>query len=321
MSNRLPLLLVLCLPFVLNQRSAAQTCNPGNADPSVTICMPQSGDDLNSPIHLQIATNDSAKVDMLQVWYNGVKRWENPVSSADFFLAAENAGPYRVTALAHDVSGRWFQTTININITGQIYVCIPEQVQSQAPHSVVICQPTDGEIHFSPVHLTWNAIATPGEQPKSVQIFVDGKSVFQTPPALSNGFPLPATSLPMSIGRHRVSIQAYDSQGAFKSTIYMKVNKIHLGCAPPTVLPDINVCSLTDGQTVNGIITVKAAAGASTGIKRMAEILDGNQVFAIGNHAILDNGISVSPGPHTLIIQVTTNSGTHLQKTLNVTSQ
>ena len=99
------------------------------------------------------------------------------------------------------------------------------------------------------------------------------------------------------------------------------MNKIYQGCAPPTVLPDINVCSLTDGQTVNGIITVKAAAGASTGIKRMAEILDGSQVFAIGNHAILDNGISVSPGPHTLIIQVTTNSGTHLQKTFNITSQ
>src|SRR5436190_7769011 len=145
--------------------------------------------------------------------------------------------------------------------------------------------------------------------------------VFQTPPALSNGYPLPATALPMSVGRHRLSVQAYDSQGAFKSTIYIRVNKIYQGCAPPTVLPDINVCSLTDGQTVNGIITVKAAAGASTGIKRMAEILDGNQVFAIGNHAILDNGISVSPGPHTLIIQVTTNSGTHLQKTLNVTSQ
>jgi len=321
MSNRLPLVLVLCLPFAHNQRSAAQTCNPGNADPSVTICMPTAGGTLTSPLHLQIATNDSAKVDMLQVWYNGVKRWENPVSSADLFLVAENTGPYRITALAHDVSGRWFQSTVNVTINGQAYVCVPEQVQSQAPHSVVICQPTDGEIHFSPVHLTWNAIAAPGEQPKSVQIFVDGKSVFQTPPALSNGYPLPATALPMSVGRHRLSVQAYDSQGAFKSTIYIRVNKIYQGCAPPTVLPDINVCSLTDGQTVNGIITVKAAAGASTGIKRMAEILDGSQVFAIGNHAILDNGISVSPGSHTLIIQVTTNSGTHLQKTFNVTSQ
>ena len=321
MLSRLPLLFVLAQLFAFNQTLTAQSCSPGNADPSVTICMPAEGSSLNSPIHLQIATNDSSQVDMLQVWYNGVKRWQNPVSSADFFLAAESAGPYRITALAHDVSGRWFQSTANIDITGQVYVCIPEQTQSQSPRSVVICQPTDGEIHFSPVHLTWNADAAPGEQPKSVQIFVDGKSVFQTPPALGNGFPLPATALPMSVGRHRVSIQAYDSQGAFKSTIYINVNKIYQGCAPPTVLPDINVCSLTNGQTVNGTITVKAAAGASTGIKRMAEILDGGQVFAIGNHAILDNGINVSPGPHTLIIQATTNSGTHLQQTFNVTSQ
>ena len=321
MSSRLLLFFTLFLLVSASQKSAAQTCSPGNTDPSVTICMPQTGDSLNSPLHLQIATNDSVKVDRLQVWYNGVKRWENPVNSADFFLAADGAGPYRVTALAHDVSGRWFQSTVSINITGQVYVCIPGQTISQGPRSVVICQPTDGEIHFSPVHLTWNAMAAPGEQPKSVQIFVDGKSVFQTPPALSNGFPLPATGLPMSVGRHRISIQSYDSQGAFKSTIYMNVNKIYQGCAPPAVLPDINVCSLTDGQTVNGVILVKAAAGASTGIRHLAEILDGTQVFAIGNHAILDNGISVSSGKHTLVITATTNSGQRLQKTFNITSQ
>ena len=277
MSSRLPLFLTFVLLVAASLTSAAQTCSPGNTDPSVTICMPQTGDSLSSPIRLQVATNDSFTVDRLQVWYNGVKRWENPVSSADFFLATGGGGPYRITALAHDVSGRSFQTTVNINVIGQVYVCIPGQTMSQGPRSVVICQPTDGEINFSPVHLTWNAISAPGEQPKSVQIFVDGKSVFQTPPALSNGFPLPATALPMSVGRHRISIQSYDSQGAFKSTIYMNVNKIYQGCAPPAALPDINVCSLIDGQTVNGIISVKAAAGASTGIRHLAEILNGTR--------------------------------------------
>lgn len=308
------------LPFALNQKLVGQTCDPGNADPSVTICMPQS-DATQSPIHLQIATNDSAKVDMLQVWYNGVKRWENPVSSADFFLAAEGFGPYRITALAHDVSGRWFQASVSINITDQLFGCAGDQTTGQAPRSVVICSPADGEIHFSPVFLSWSAKAVPGEDPKSVQIFVDGKSVFQTPPALSGGFTMSQVYLPMSIARHRISIQGYDSQGPFKSTLYMNVNKIHLGCAPPTVLPDINVCSLSDGQSVNGVISVKAAAAASTGIKHFAEILDGNQVFAISNHAWLDNGLSVSPGPHTLVIQATTNSGVHMQKTFNLTSQ
>jgi hypothetical protein len=320
MLTRLFLFLLFCLPFALNQKLAGQTCNPGTTDPSVTICMPQS-DATQSPIHLQIATNDSAKVDTLQVWYNGVKRWENPVSSADFFLAAEGFGPYKITALAHDVSGRWFQSSVSINITDQLFGCPVEQTTGQGPRSVVICSPADGEIHFSPIHLSWNAVAAPGEESKSVQIFVDGKSVFQTPPALSNGFALSQIYLPMSVARHRISIQGYDSQGFFKSTIYMKVNMIHLGCPPPTVLPDINVCSLTDGQNVSGVILVKAAAAASTGIKRFAEILDGTQVFAISNHAWLDNGLSVSSGPHTVVIQATTNSGVHMQKTFNLTSQ
>jgi len=47
----------------------------------------------------------------------------------------------------------------------------------------------------------------------------------------------------------------------------------------------------------------------------------GQKVFAIGNRAILDNGISVTPGPHILVIKATTNSGQHLQKTFNITSQ
>lgn len=320
MLTRLLLFVLVCLPFALNQKLDAQTCHPGNADPSVTICMPQS-DVTQSPIHLQIATNDSVKVDMLQVWYNGVKRWENPVSSADFFLAAEGFGPYKITALAHDISGRWFQSSVSINITDQLFGCPVEETMGQGPRSVVICSPADGEIHFSPVFLSWSAKAASGEDPKSVQIFVDGKSVFQTPPALSNGFALSQIYLPMSVARHRISIQGYDSQGSFKSTIYMKVNKIHLGCPPPTVLPDINVCSLTEGQNVNGIILVQAAAAATTGIKRFAEILDGTQVFSIGNHAWLDNAISVSSGPHTLVIQATTNSGVHLQKTFDLTSQ
>jgi hypothetical protein len=310
MLTRLLLFVLACLPFALNQKLSAQTCNPGNTDPSVTICMPQS-DVTQSPIHLQIATNDSVKVDMLQVWYNGVKRWENPVSSADFFLAAEGFGPYKITALAHDVSGRWFQSSVSINITDQLFGCPVEETMGQGPRSVVICSPADGEIHFSPVFLSWSAKAAPGEDPKSVQIFVDGKSVFQTPPALSNGFALSQIYLPMSVARHRISIQGYDSQGS----------KIHVGCPPPTVLPDINVCSLNDGQNVSGVILVKAAAAASTGIKRFAEILDGTQVFSIGNHAWLDNGLSVSSGPHTLVIQATTNSGVHLQKTFNLTSQ
>jgi hypothetical protein len=320
MSTRLVLFVLLCVPFSLSQNLLAQTCDPGNAEPSVTICMPQS-DAPQSPIHLQIATNDSVKVDMLQVWYNGVKRWENPVSSADFFLAAEGFGPYKITALAHDVSGRWFQSSVSINITDQLFGCVTDQTMGQGPRSVVICSPADGEIHFSPVFLAWNAKAVSGEEPKSVQIFIDGKSVFQTPPALSGGFPMSQIYLPMSVARHRISIQGYDSQGSFKSTIYMKVNKIHLGCAPPTVVPDINVCSLSDGQNVNGVINVQASAAASTGIKRFAEILDGNQVFAISNHAWLDNVLSVNPGSHTLVIQATTNSGMHLQKSFNLTSQ
>jgi hypothetical protein len=300
----------------------AQSCSPGTADPSVTICLPQTGTAVGSPIHLQIATNDSAQVDVLQIYYNQVKRWENHVSNADIFLAAEGGGPYRITAVAHDISGRWFQSSVTVNLTQLTFVCTLEQLINQTPHGVTICQPTDGELHFSPVHLAWYAQAASGQNVRAVQIFVDGVSMFRTPPALTpfGGFQQVQTYLPMALGRHRISIQGYDSTGAFKSTIYINVPKIYQGCAPPPAMPAVNICSLVDGQTVTGIINLQASAAAPSGIKQMKVYVDGNLQLTT-THAWMNNGISAAPGPHTITVQATSNSGTHFARTVAVTLQ
>src|SRR5947208_3290636 len=97
--------------------------------------------------------------------------------------------------------------------------------------SVTICMPAEGstvtspidvEIHLSPVHLAWNATNPQASHvPNAVQVFLDGVSMFKTPPAMRGGFALNQTDLPLSVGRHRITVQAYDSAGAYKSTIYM----------------------------------------------------------------------------------------------------
>jgi hypothetical protein len=302
--------------------STAQSCSPGTADPSVTICLPQNGSVVGSPIHLQIGTNDSAQVDVLQVYYNQVKRWEKHVSNADIFLTAEGGGPYRITAVAHDISGRWFQSSVTVNLNQLTFVCTLPQLINQAPHSVEICQPTDGELHFSPVHLAWFAQPASGQSVQAVQIFVDGVSMFRTPPAVTpfGGFQQLQTYLPMSLGRHRISIQGYDSTGAFKSTIFINVPKIYQGCAPPSVMPAVNICSLVDGQTVTGVIDLQASAAAPSGIKQMKLYLDNNLQLST-THAWMDNGITAAPGPHTITVKAVSNSGTHFQRTVAVMLQ
>jgi hypothetical protein len=324
MSSRRCLLYLFCalsLSFAASL-ATAQSCAPGTADPSVTICMPQNGSTVGSPIHLQIATYDSAQIDVLQVYYNQVKRWESRVGYADLFLAAEGGGPYRITARAHDLSGRWFQSSVTVNLNQLTFVCTLEQLINQTPHSVRICQPTDGELHFSPVHMAWFAQPASGQTVQAVQIFVDGLSMFKTPPAVTpfGGFQQVQTYLPMALGRHRISIQGYDSTGAFKSTIYITVPKIYQGCAPPSAMPAVNICSLVDGQSVTGIINLQASAAASSGIKQMKLYLDNNLQLTTP-HAWMDNGITAAPGPHTITVKAVSNSGTHFERSVAVTLQ
>jgi len=271
---------LLLLTFTLNlTKASAQSCTAGGASPSVTICMPADGGSPGSPIHIQLATNDTANVDLLQVYYNQVKRWENHVSSADIFLAV-GGSPDKITAVAHDTLGRWFQTSVSVTVTNFSFGCNFDQISAQDPRSVVICQPVDGEIHVSPIHLAWNATNPQASHvPNATQVFIDGVSMFKTPPAIRDGFALNQVDLPLSVGRHRITVQAYDSAGAYKSTIYMNVSKIYQGCAPPSVLPAIELCNPTDGATVSGIIHFQASAAASTGIKEMQEFVDNNLVL------------------------------------------
>ena len=296
-------------------------------DPAVAICMPANGaTGLYSPLHLQIGTTDtSAAVDLLQVYYNYVKRWEQHASSADFFLATGNAGPYRITALAHDTSGRWFSTTINVSLTGQVFICSGDQVPNPAPpHSIYLCQPADGEIHYSPVHVSWYAVPATGHNIQAVQVFVDGVSMFKTPPALRQGYPIPEVDLPLSVGRHHITVQAYDNTNTatspLKASANINVNRIYVGCPLLSSTYGLNVCSLTDGQTVSGPVVIKASAAAVTGIQDMQIWVDGAQQY-ISYHAWLDQAISLASGSHTIEVRSIDYQNNTLSKTFNITVQ
>lgn len=188
------------------------------------------------------------------------------------------------------------------------------------PHTVFICQPTDGEIHYSPVHLTWYTPPADGQTLQAVQIFVDGVSMFSTPPFKRNGSAVPAVDLPMSIGRHRITIQAYDGTAPYKSTIYMNVSKIAVGCAPPATLPGINPCSLTDGEVVNGPVLIEAASAANDGIDHMQVWVDGT-LQTTYYHPWLDQGMDLASGMHTIEIRAIEANSNVLSKTVHVTVQ
>ena len=317
--RRISILLFLWITFLITQAVAQNTCT-ASGDPSVAICLPANGSNPISPIHIQLATNDSkATVDLLQIYYNRVKRWEEHEASADFYLLAQGGGPYHITAVAHDTMGRWFQTSADVTITN-IDICNPDQATNQAPHSVLVCMPTDGEIHTSPLRITWDALPASGKTLNAVQVYIDGVRNFSSPPALGNGFLLPAVYLPLSIGRHHIAVQGYDGTTPFKTSLNVTISSINQGCAPPPTLPGVVLCSLTDGQLVNGPVLIEASAASANGIQEIQTWVDGAKQNTTG-HAWADFAMTLPSGPHTIEIIAVDYNHTHYTKTVNVTVQ
>jgi hypothetical protein len=82
--------------------------------------------------------------------------------------------------------------------------------------TVATCSPASGATVSSPVHIT--AAAKPGASAiTAMQIYVDGVKKYQ-----GTGTSID-TSLAMTTGTHRLTVQALDSSGAFKATEYITV--------------------------------------------------------------------------------------------------
>jgi hypothetical protein len=314
--------ILVCFLFCFSASLVAQNTCTASGDPAIAICLPANGSNPLSPIHIQIATNDSgATVEWLEVYYNHVKRWSKKEANADFYLAAQGHGPYTIVAKAHDTAGRSFSTSVSVNITNNDYICNPEQVPTQEPHTIVLCQPADGEVHKSPVHIAWNVIPGSGLKINSVKVFIDGIQYFQTPPAEKDGFALPDVDLPMSLGFHRVDVKADDGTTKFDMGGHVTVSAIHLGCEPPTTFPDINLCSLSDGQTVTGgIALIRSAAISHYGVHEIQVWVDGTQEYVF-THAWTDFAINLSSGPHTIKLLAFDWANNQFSKTVNITMQ
>jgi hypothetical protein len=80
-----------------------------------TICSPQDGASLRSPMLLMAGTNDVKAVKLVQVYIDGKKAYEARLSAIDIRLPL-SLGPHRVTVQAYDVAGVTLKKTINITV-------------------------------------------------------------------------------------------------------------------------------------------------------------------------------------------------------------
>ena len=79
----------------------ASACTLSTVSPSVTICTPTANATVTSPVHIVAGTTDSKTVQFIQIYVDGVKKYEIKAKSLDTSLAMA-AGTHRLTVQAYD---------------------------------------------------------------------------------------------------------------------------------------------------------------------------------------------------------------------------
>src|SRR5437868_4005536 len=90
---------------------AGAQCTLNPASPSVTICTPAPNSTVTSPVHVVAGTTSSTTVQYIQIYVDGVKKFEVKGKSLDTTLAM-TAGVHRLTVQAFN--GAYFKTVESI---------------------------------------------------------------------------------------------------------------------------------------------------------------------------------------------------------------
>jgi hypothetical protein len=177
---------------------------------------------------------------------------------------------------------------------------------STVNRTVTICSPVNNSTVTSPVNVV--AQATDSSAVSVSQIYVDGVKQYQVAGGSVN------TSLSLSTGTHRITVQAYDSAGAFKSTVYATVGSTSGGSTGGTGsgggtggsgggTPAVTITSPASGATVASPVHVTATASDSKSVSYMQIYLDGVKVYQVSGTSQLDTSLAMSSGSHRLTVQ------------------
>ncbi|HYD16585.1 MAG TPA: PQQ-dependent sugar dehydrogenase [Candidatus Nanoarchaeia archaeon] len=183
-------------------------------------------------------------------------------------------------------------------------------------NTLTICTPSEGASLPSPVRLV--AVATSNLPVTGMHVYVDGTLTYR-----SNNTNSVDTSLNLSAGTHAIIVQAWNTAGTLmKATRTITVTSGTgggTGCTPSTVNNTLTVCSPSEGATVPSPVHVLAQATSSLPVTAMRIYVDSIQVYQNTNTNKLDTYLSLSPGPHFLVVQAWNSGGTLMRVTRNIT--
>src|SRR5438874_600319 len=124
--------LLFLLSSIVYCAAVSGACTLSTVSPSVTICTPTANATVTSPVHIVAGTTDSKTVQFIQIYVDGVKKYEIKAKSLDTSLAMA-AGTHRLTVQAYD--GTYFHQTVYITVgsSSGVTVAISPTSASLAP--------------------------------------------------------------------------------------------------------------------------------------------------------------------------------------------
>jgi hypothetical protein len=218
------------------------------------------------------------------------------------------------SATATDNVADSFDTNVNLYLSA-VAGPAPCTLNTASP-SVTICTPSSNAMVTSPVQV---AAGTTGSNTVSmIQIYVDGTAAYTTLGGTLN------TSLAISSGTHRLTVQAKDSSGYFKQTESITVGPASTGgggggtgSCTPGAAPSVTICSPAANASVSSPVTVTAAVADSNPVSFTQVYVDGIGVYTV-NSANVDTLLSMAAGTHRLTVQAKDSMGTYIKLTESV---
>ena len=154
-------------------------------------------------------------------------------------------------------------------------------VTSASP-SMNIQSPAANASFYSPMYVS--ALAIDPTPVKAVQVYLDGALVYEvTGTGIQN-------SIPVSIGKHSVVVQEWNSSGAtYKGTLNVNVVGIPITISSPKA-----------NATVGSTFTVAASAPTSSPVQTMQIYIDNNMVYQAGGQSV-SHSLTLARGQHKIV--------------------
>src|SRR6185369_1521770 len=184
-----------------------------------------------------------------------------------------------------------------------------------ASPTVTICSPANGSTVTSPISIS--AGTTDAANPvKLLQVYVDGTKKYEI--AADNL----DTSLAISAGAHRVTVQATDTANTiFKSTVNITVSGAEnpSACTLNTASPSVTICAPLNGSSGPSPIQVKAGTTDNASpVKLMQIYADGIKKYQISASSV-DTPLDLPAGSHRLAVQAMDAANTVFKSTVFIT--